>query len=228
MEKETPVGPGPARVLRELASTDGALTLADLGERTGLHQNTLRAHLATLLEAGRISRSPVRAAGRGRPRWGYVVRPDEHATLARALVAGLVGLDKEVADQAALRGGRAWGRQVVEDVGLGGAGPRERTREVLAHTGFAPEDTATRDAVGSPESSASPIRLTRCPIVDVARDHPQIVCRVHQGMLEGALMAGAGTPAQQDAPGVRLAPFAEPGACWVLLGQPGLGAPGRA
>lgn len=222
------MGAGATRVLRAIADAPGAVTLDDLAQVTGLHVNTLRTHLATLLAAGRISRSPVRAGGRGRPRWGYAVRPGEHAALARALVAGLVGLGEGQAEQAALRGGRIWGRQVVDDLGAGELAPRERARAVLAHTGFAPEDgTAGPDRPGADP----PLRLTRCPIIDAAREHPEVVCRVHQGMLEGAMEEAPGAPGAPDAPdapGVALRPFAEPGACWVVLGQPGFGAPGRA
>lgn len=222
MENETLVGAGATRVLRAIADAPGASTLEDLAQVTGLHVNTLRTHLATLLAARRISRSPVRAGGRGRPRWGYAVRPGEHAALARALVAGLVGLEEGQAEQAALRGGRVWGRQVVDDLGVGELVPRERARAVLAHTGFAPEDGP--DGPGADP----PLRLTRCPIIDAAREHPEVVCRVHQGMLEGALEEAPDARETPDAPGVALRPFAEPGACWVLLGQPGFGAPGRA
>lgn len=222
MKNTTLVGAGPGRVLRALEQVGTALTITDLAGATGLHQNTLRAHVGTLLDAGRISRRPMRSGGRGRPRWGYVVRPEEHAALARALADGLAGLDDAETERAALRCGRAWGRRVVTEVGHPSDSARERVVGVLQHTGFAPEGGAQ-----------DPIRLTRCPIIETARDHPEVVCRVHQGMLEGALgaagpPAGSGTDRDTDhdtggstaaGPRVRprLWPFAEPGACWVLL-----------
>lgn len=229
VEKETVVGPGPARVLRALEATSSALTLADLGALTGLHENTLRAHLATLVDAGRVSRLPVRSGARGRPRWGYVVRRDEYSALARALVEGLAGLGREDAQQVALRGGQAWGRRVAADLDAaragagegpapGPGGPGERLWSVLEHTGFAPEESRLDGAASGALLDA--IRLGRCPIIDAARDDPAVVCRVHQGMLEGALETagpGRGPAAGPGRAGVELQPFAEGGACRVLL-----------
>ena len=68
----------------------------------------------------------------------------------------------------------------------------------LEHVGFAPEE----DEDGS-------VRLTCCPFIDAARVHPQTVCGVHRGLIEGAL----GTDVANGA----LQPFAEPGACRVAL-----------
>jgi hypothetical protein len=46
----------------------------------------------------------------------------------------------------------------------------------------------------------------------VAREHPEVVCSVHQGLVEGA-MAASGASAQ----GVDLEAFAEVGACRLTL-----------
>ena len=55
-------------------------------------------------------------------------------------------------------------------------------------------------------------RLTRCPLLEAARESPDIVCGVHHGLVEGLLEhAGASTD------GVDLLPFAEVGACLLRL-----------
>ncbi len=57
------------------------------------------------------------------------------------------------------------------------------------------------------------VRLTRCPLLDAAVLHPDVVCGVHLGTARGALETYGTDPA-----GVDLLPFAEPGACLLLLG----------
>ena len=68
--------------------------------------------------------------------------------------------------------------------------------------GFAPEadDEVTR------------LRLTRCPLLQAAHTNEAIVCGLHEGLVRGRARA-CGTPADD----VRLTPFAEPGACLLVL-----------
>jgi predicted ArsR family transcriptional regulator len=74
---------------------------------------------------------------------------------------------------------------------------------LLADLGFEPR----RD-------SAAPgtVRLTRCPLLGAATRHPQVVCGVHLGVVRGALEELGADPAGSD-----LVPFAEPGACRLLV-----------
>jgi predicted ArsR family transcriptional regulator len=69
----------------------------------------------------------------------------------------------------------------------------------LEHVGFGPEMSADKTLV----------RLTRCPLIDAARAHPEAVCSVHLGLIEGALGESLDPAALQ--------PFAEPRACLVSL-----------
>ncbi|MDP2774020.1 MAG: hypothetical protein Q8O61_10740, partial [Nocardioides sp.] len=74
---------------------------------------------------------------------------------------------------------------------------------LLDDLGFAPEVATDRPA---------DVRLTRCPLLEAAHRHPDVVCAVHLGIVRGALSAlGA------DAEGTRLLPFAEPGACRLVV-----------
>ena len=52
------------------------------------------------------------------------------------------------------------------------------------------------------------MRLRRCPLLDVARQYPEMICQVHKGLISGALTELGG-----DDVGVDLLPFAEPDAC---------------
>jgi predicted ArsR family transcriptional regulator len=189
------LGPGQARVLGELSAADEPLTLARLHERTGLHVNTLRGHLHALLATGRVTRLAVRSGGRGRPAWAYAARQSEYAALSVAL-AGALGEDGAgEASEAARHGGHAWGQRLSRRLGATEQDPRQRLVLALEHTGFEPEtDTDT-------------IRLRHCPLLDAAQAHPDVVCAVHRGLIEGVL----------GEPGAELVPFAEPGACLVRL-----------
>jgi predicted ArsR family transcriptional regulator len=195
------LGPGQARVLQELAAAAEPMTLAQLHERTGLHENTLRGHVHALLAADRVTRVAVRRPGRGRPAWAYAARESEYAALSMALADALAGGGPdEGTDEGVRRGGRAWGQRLRERVAADEQqDPRDRLLVALEHTGFAPE--------AGGEVGAATIRLRRCPLLDAARRHPDVVCGVHLGLIEGVL-------GDDD---VELAPFAEPGACLVRL-----------
>jgi predicted ArsR family transcriptional regulator len=188
------------RVLAALAQCGSPATLAELGETTGLHENTLRGHLDALHQAGQVSRLRVTPSGRGRPPWSYVALEAPYAALAKALSRGLESNPGATARETGESGGRAWGEQLRELFDEDGQTPHERLMLALEHVGFRPEISANRTSV----------RLTRCPFIDAARAHPEAVCSVHLGLIEGAL----GESLDQAA----LQPFAEPGACLVTPG----------
>jgi predicted ArsR family transcriptional regulator len=77
---------------------------------------------------------------------------------------------------------------------------------LLDRFGFAPQ----------PDLRGAVVRLTRCPLLEAARRHPEIVCGVHLGIVRGALEAHGGEADQVD-----LRAFSEPGACLLDLGAPG-------
>ena len=59
---------------------------------------------------------------------------------------------------------------------------------------------------------ATELTLTTCPIVEAARENPEVVCAVHLGLAK-ELLSGSGLP-QND---VQLLPFAGPGYCTLHL-----------
>jgi predicted ArsR family transcriptional regulator len=73
---------------------------------------------------------------------------------------------------------------------------------LLDELGFAP----------AADAQATTVALRRCPLLDAAREHPQVVCQVHLGIVRGALEHLDGDPGPTD-----LLPFAEPGACRLHL-----------
>jgi predicted ArsR family transcriptional regulator len=185
-------------------------TLVELVRLTGLHENTVRGHLDGLAVDGLVRREQAAPDGRGRPAWLWSVEPAgpgaEYAGLASALAATLSRTSADPAGDA-LTAGREWGRALATDRPLHGAGDgedsaRRGTLSLLEDLGFAPEGPAER------------VRLTRCPLLDAARRHPEVVCHVHEGLVEGALAAYGDHTTTAD-----LRPFAEPGACLLLLGE---------
>ena len=189
--------PGQARVLGVLKRSRSALTLAEVSARTDSHENTVRPQLDALIERGLATRTPAESGRRGRPAWLYADQPaavaptTELAELAAAL-AGAVTRHAPDPRAAAIEAGRAWGEQV--------AGESDAFAQ-LVRLGFAPVDTAD----GS-------IRLTRCPLLGAAQAEPEVICGVHEGLMQ-ALVAAAG----DDPDAVSLIPFAEPGACRLRM-----------
>lgn len=185
-------------------------TLSTLAEQTGLHVNTVREHLDGLLQAGLVRRESAPPSGRGRPALLYRPVPrvggavTEYAGLATAL-AGVIHRTSSDPAADARRAGEAWGRELAAAAGRPGAGHpagRRQVTGIFETMGFEPE--ADDDHVE--------VRLTRCPLLDAALKHPDIVCGVHLGTAQGALESYGLDGSRAD-----LLPFAEPGACVLLL-----------
>ncbi|MFF4545349.1 helix-turn-helix transcriptional regulator [Streptomyces sp. NPDC001406] len=197
-------------VLQYLRGQAAPVTASALAKVCALHVNTVREHLDALVDAGLATREASSPSGRGRPAFRYRARPPqesparEYAGLAAVLAAQIA---RSSADprRDALAAGEQWGllltaRQTPT------ADPKEaRTRllDLLEEIGFAPEADA----------DARRVRLRRCPFVETAREHPGVICGVHEGLVRAGLAALGGAPQE-----VELLPFAEPDACRLHLG----------
>jgi predicted ArsR family transcriptional regulator len=182
------------------------VSIAALAVATGLHENTVRGHLEQLHADGYVRREREESAGRGRPAWLWratratVASP--YAGLTSALAETLVRTspDPVAAAQAA---GRAWGAEIAgresEDASDDASSGRESVVAVMRENGFAPDDTG------------DVVLLRRCPLIEAATRHPEVVCAVHQGMIDG-ILASHGDTARS-----RLVPFTAPGVCTLHL-----------
>lgn len=208
---QPPISGARAAVLAALEHQPGPATLAALSQATSLHVNTLRGHLEALESQQRVRRLRAAPSGRGRPAWLYeATEPtgralSDYAVLASRLAAAIhrTSVDPRAEGVTA---GREWGQSLARD-SVEGTSPspaeaRRRVVTLLADLGFAPE----------PHSRATAVRLTRCPLLDAARSHPDVVCGVHLGIVRGALQEW-GAPSDH----VELLPFSEPGACRLLM-----------
>lgn len=186
-----------ARVASALAEIGGTVTLATLAEHLGGHPNATRAHLEHLVADGHASATRLPPEGRGRPAFGYALTAsgrrslagdptrDAYAELVSAMAAHLA--DEPDAAGLARRIGRGWGER------RGGRPSRENAMAILADLGF------------SPAEGEGSLHLRSCPLLGAATAHPEVVCAIHAGLIEAA----------SGERGVRLIPFAEPGACRV-------------
>lgn len=216
-----PLSPQRARVLELLQRSASSVTVESLAKRSGLHPNTARKHLEGLVARGLATRSPAPIVGRGRPGWEYTAalgqaEPDhrvrDYAGLAGALAAHISRTSSDP-EADALDAGDTWGRSLVTDLSAGSpAHARRQVVGLLARLGFDP----------SGDARGTRVRLRRCPLLDVARAQPDIVCPLHLGLVRGALAELGGDPQR-----AHLRPFAEPGACLLHLNDPIAGAPPR-
>ena len=206
-------GRAAAGVLTALEDSGEPVTVATLAEALGQHPNTVREHLDALVEAGLAERTRAASAGRGRPAWLYAALPAvaagsrEYAGLATALALQLARTSAHPGDEAATAG-RAWGASLAT-----ASGRQPRTRPgvergvmgILDELGFEPES----------RGRSTTVRLRRCPLLEAAREEPEVVCSVHLGIVRGAMDTWGA-----DTEGVGLVPFAEPGACLLHLATP--------
>ncbi|MGC3994841.1 MAG: hypothetical protein QM779_12125 [Propionicimonas sp.] len=182
------------RVLRALVQ-HGPATLTELVAELGGHPNTTRMQLENLLADGFVTEHTLPPSGRGRPARGWVATvagrqvaledPDRGAegALVEAIADHLAADPDPVA--AAHSVGRSWGDRLVDGSGRG-------LYDILAGQGFAPEET--------PDGLA----LRTCPLLASALRHPDVVCGIHQGLVDAV------SPEPR-----RLEPFAVPGACLI-------------
>lgn len=203
-----------------IGAADAPVTVRAVAQELGWSTETTRRRLEDLVERGLARRRTATAEGRGRPAMTYEAvagmdrsGPTAHGLLARLLARTTAEAGDGPPDPYEV--GRRW----AQDQGTDRAAtprtspsrtspsrhsPLERAsraaEDLLAEHGFAPE-----------REPADPTRITlrHCPFLDVAEEHPDVVCRLHDGMLAG-VTAGTGVAH-------RLTPFARPDRCLVTL-----------
>ena len=213
-------------ILDVLTDQSEPCTVRALSALTRQHPNTIREHLNALAEDRLVVRTRAPGHSRGRPAWLYSATTEagrepggrEYAGLASALAAHIARTSgRPRAD--AIQAGRSWGRELVRrSAGAAGDGPapgvtrapsavaaRREVVTLLEEHGFAP----------SPDARVGVIKLRRCPLLEAAHQHPEVVCAVHLGIVRGALEE-LGVDVDRTE-GTALQPFSEPGACRLDL-----------
>lgn len=177
----------------ELARSSVPRSTAEVAESLGLHVNTVRPQMERMREVGLLEVEADHRGSPGRPQHRYSVASDAPSLgleaptfpmLARMLVsvAARAGADGDDVRAA----GREQGR--LEAVGLDGADVRRSTGallDLLARLGFDPEAVDEGDGTTS-------VGFARCPFQELAEAHPEVVCGLHRGLIEG-FVAVSGT-----------------------------------
>lgn len=217
----TGLSDGRGAVLERLQHRGRPTTIAEVATELDIHPNTAREHLDALVVRGMATRERGTPRGRGRPAWHYAAvddspEPDprvrDYAGLAAAL-AGHIARTSPNPTAEGLAAGWAWGRSLVASrPTLPGPTPRHQVVALLDDLGFAPQT----------DPEARSVALRQCPLLDAAREYPEVVCQVHLGIVRGALESEGGDPEPTE-----LLPFAEPGACRLHLDIASPAASGR-
>lgn len=218
-----------AQVLDAIAARAGGGTVDELAERVGVHSNSVRTHVAALVAAGLVDMLAEPPSGRGRPAHRYAVSVageallasargdrtsggDEYRGLAQAFARHLGA--RRGAQREARAVGELWGAQVMAARPRRRGGVRRAVLSLLEDLGFAPvEESAAARGAGGEDRDA--VLLRACPLLAAASENPDVICQVHLGLVAGARATLAPGDASQGE--VQLLPFAQPGACRLIL-----------
>lgn len=193
-------------VLRDIERATDGLTIAEISQHLSLHENTVRMHLTALHRDGFVQRTRDEPQDRGRPawRWHRLRRKSSAYVSLVAALATQLRAESPNPTESATQAGIAWGRTLAAERNVqhtaGSDTAVALVTEILRAEGFAP----------NPREHT--IELKQCPLIEAAGAHPDIVCAVHLGMVQGALEhLGA-----KDT-GSTLTPLTSPGTCTLQL-----------
>ena len=184
----------------ELARTARPLATADIAHSLGLHVNTVRPHLERMREVGLLDVEVGARGDVGRPQHRYSVAADAPSLgLAPPPIPLLARMLVGLARRHGARGADA--ESIGNDEGAARARPYESapsTLEALVSDldtlGFDPIVTdaspsvaaVAADADGESDSDASAtVVFAHCPFAELAEDHPEVVCGLHRGLVDG-------------------------------------------
>ncbi|MBI1378308.1 MAG: helix-turn-helix domain-containing protein [Frankiales bacterium] len=166
-----------------LRGSDEAMSVAQIVSATGLHANTVRAHLALLQDMGQVESVPERRATPGRPRLLYRASAgpveDPYRVLAAELAAATAATSEERSgDTPGVAAGRRLARAQRRKADAPGEVDPERSVamavEGLDVLGF----ETTTDPLGDR------LYLSVCPFLEMAKED-RAICRLHREMLDG-------------------------------------------
>jgi predicted ArsR family transcriptional regulator len=174
----------------ELARSPVPLATAEIAESLGLHANTVRPHLERMREVGLLDVATEVRSGVGRPQHLYSLaagapslglEPPPFPMLARMLLrlAASAGVSGEDAADV----GRAQGRA---DAPARTDSCLEALVAELDELGFDPT------VAGTDDGECAVVAFAHCPFRDLAEEHPDLVCALHRGLVEGFVEAVGG------------------------------------
>ncbi|MDR1806667.1 MAG: helix-turn-helix domain-containing protein [Propionibacteriaceae bacterium] len=176
-------------IIQLLRDAKEPLSTADVADKVGIHVNTARFHLESLVDAGLATRETEVSNQPGRRRILYSgtlpnqthERAQGYRLLAEILTSTIATRYPEVAeDMYAV--GTEWGRYLTS---------RPAPYETFNEAEIAERVVDKLDALWfAPELRQNPkphLLLHNCPFVSTAAQSPQVVCQLHCGMINGSL-----------------------------------------
>ncbi|MPY93405.1 MAG: helix-turn-helix domain-containing protein [Acidimicrobiia bacterium] len=171
----------------ELARAPHPRSTTEVAATLGLHVNTVRPHLERMREVGLLEIHVDARGGVGRPQHRYGLAADAPSLgleppvfpLASRLLLS-VAAEAGAGAEEAVEIGREQGRQDASRARLPCLGAVSRR---MGELGFDPAVVETEDG--------ATIAFGHCPLRDLAESHPELVCNLHRGIVEG-LVDGVG------------------------------------
>jgi predicted ArsR family transcriptional regulator len=198
-------------VLRVLRASPDPMSIVAIADVLGVHPNTVRFHLDSLVGDGQVEQVEPERKGPGRPPLMFqAVRQMDrggtrHYRLLAEILTAAFAAERDPRAKA-LAAGRAWGRKLdsLPADATSADDAIDHLIDVLDDLGFAPERRAT--------DGEQQIGLRHCPFLELAENRTSVVCPVHLGLMQGALETW-GAPVAVE----RLDAFVEPDLCLAHL-----------
>ncbi len=202
-------------VLKVLRASADPLSIIAIADVLGVHPNTVRFHLDSLVGDGLVEQFEQSRKGPGRPPLMFrAVRQMDrggtrHYRLLAEILSAAFAAERNPRAKA-LAAGRAWANTPEGALRPPPGQPPtvdhtiDHLVDVLDELGFAAQ---RREAGGEYQ-----IGLRHCPFLEVAEHRTSVICPVHLGIMRGAVEAW-GAPVTVEG----LEPFAEPDLCLVRL-----------
>jgi predicted ArsR family transcriptional regulator len=172
-------------IFRHLLEADRPVGIAELTDRLKLNHNAIRQHLTKLVAADLVVEQRAAATGPGRPRLQYTVDPTAESRW------DAIGPYERLA--ALLTETITSGEPPIE------IGRREGRRDATQSTSQEPVDVLTEsmarrgfDPTVQSRGAGADIILHHCPYASTAIAAPEVICRLHLGIAEGAAAAVGG------------------------------------
>lgn len=179
------LGPTRAKVLELLQSAGDPLSISDVADQLGLHRNSARFHLTALEEKGFVERTTASTGMQGRPPLHYTATQDSptigamHLLEMTEILLDQFVVPKPDAFELAWNSGRRWGQSLAR---------QERPTEPGAILPTLTNHLRERGFAARVQQDS--MVFTRCPFRNaVSDDLLPLVCRIHQGLMDGYLEA---------------------------------------
>ena len=202
-------------IIQLLRDTKAPLSVEQVAKMVGVHANTARFHLESLVDAGLASRETEVTNRRGRRHILYTgILPNQTHERAQGyrllsqIVSGMIADRHPDAGDDMYEAGLRWGGHLAN---------RPATDEVSDEAEIIRLVLDKADALWfAPEFQPSPRRqlmFHNCPVIDAVNGEPGLVCHLHAGRINGEL-----SELRSACRVVELEPMTKPHLCRAWLG----------